>query len=120
MPPTTPLKTALLIIDMQNFFLPMTTTCLPNIIKLSRHFASKGWPQYFTQHGHPNEDFEEPVTNQLVRKWGKDGSLRVGTGEWELIGDVGGLVEAGAFFVSVRSGYSLGTQTTGIIILKKT
>jgi nicotinamidase-related amidase len=74
---------------MQTFFLPMTRTCLPNIVTLSRHFAAKGWPQYFTQHGHPESDFEEPVTNQLVKKWGVDGCLREGMSGWELIREVG-------------------------------
>jgi nicotinamidase-related amidase len=79
------MATALLIIDMQTFFEPMTKTCLPNIIKLSNYFASKGWPQFFTQHGHPPSDFEEPITNQLVRKWGVDGALHEHAAGWELL-----------------------------------
>ena len=86
-------KTALLVIDMQNFFLPMTITALPNIIKLSHYFSSNGWPQFFTQHGHPPSDFEEPITNQLVRKWGKDGSLHINTLDWQLIPDIQKLVD---------------------------
>jgi len=87
------MKTALLIIDMQNFFLPMTKTALPNIVKISKYFSDKGWPQYFTQHGHPPSDFEEPITNQLVRKWGKNGSLHVNTPDWELIPTVQDLMK---------------------------
>src|ERR1700712_4033462 len=88
-------KTALLVIDMQNFFLPMTTTALPNITEISKHFSSRGWPQYFTQHGHPPSDFKEPITNQLVRKWGVDGSLHIDTPDWELIPDVQDLTQKG-------------------------
>lgn len=80
-----PLKTALLIIDMQNVFLSMTNTALPNILKLSTLFSKRGWPQIFTQHGHPPEDFEEPITNQLIRKWGVAGSIHTNTPDWELI-----------------------------------
>lgn len=86
-------KTALLVIDMQNFFLPMTATALPNIIKLSQCFSSKRWPQFFTQHGHPPSDFKEPITNQLVRKWGENGSLHINTPDWQLIPDVQRLVD---------------------------
>jgi nicotinamidase-related amidase len=90
---TSSLKTALLVIDMQNIFLPMTTLCLPNIIKLSNHFTQKGWPQYFTQHGHPESDFDEPITNQLVKKWGADGSIHKNTPDWELMPEVSKLVK---------------------------
>jgi nicotinamidase-related amidase len=86
-------NTALLVIDMQNVFLAMTKTCLPNIIKLSNHFAANGLPQYFTQHGHPDTDFQEPITNQLVKKWGVDGSIHYGTSDWKLIPAVEELVK---------------------------
>jgi nicotinamidase-related amidase len=89
---TTP-NTALLVIDMQNFFLSMTGTCLPNVIALSRHFTAKNWPQIFTQHGHPASDFEEPITNQLVRKWGVDGALRSNTEDWELLPQIKELIK---------------------------
>ncbi|KAF1829163.1 Isochorismatase hydrolase [Decorospora gaudefroyi] len=89
------MKTALLIIDMQNFFLPMTTDAFPKIIKLSNHFRDKGWPQYFTQHGHPPSDFKQPVTNQLVRKWGPENSIHVNTPDWELIPKVQDLMQQG-------------------------
>ncbi|KAF2009573.1 Isochorismatase hydrolase [Aaosphaeria arxii CBS 175.79] len=85
-------KTALLIIDMQNIFLPMTTTSLPNVIKLSNHFSSRQYLQLFTQHGHPPSDFEPPITNQLVLKWGNSGSIHTNTPEWELIPSIKSLV----------------------------
>lgn len=79
------LKTALLVIDMQNFFAPMTSTALPHILQLSKFFSKNNSPQIFTQHGHPPSDFDEPITNQLVRKWGYDGSLHTDTPDWELM-----------------------------------
>ncbi|KAF2472318.1 Isochorismatase hydrolase [Lindgomyces ingoldianus] len=85
-------KTALLIIDMQNCFLPMTTTALPNILKLSKFFTQQNLPQILTQHGHPPADFTPPITNQVVRKWGVDGSIHSSTPKWELIPAIADLV----------------------------
>ncbi|ORY10960.1 Isochorismatase-like protein [Clohesyomyces aquaticus] len=92
MAPSPATKTALLVIDMQNYFLPMTTTALPNIVKLSAFFSAHDLPQIFTQHGHPPSDFTPPITNQLVRKWGSGGSVHAGTPEWELIPSIQELV----------------------------
>jgi nicotinamidase-related amidase len=88
-----PLKTALLIIDMQKIFLPMTTICLPNILSLSSFFTShahsaSGLVQIFTQHGHTTEELSPPFPNQLVRKWGVDGSIHRFSKNWELIPEV--------------------------------
>lgn len=79
------MATALLVIDMQNFFLPMTSTALPNILKLTSHFRSKSLPIIFTQHGHSKAELSPPYKNQLVRKWGPDGSIHTGSKDWELI-----------------------------------
>lgn len=87
-------KTALLVIDMQNVFLPMTATALPNILSLSKLFSANRWPQFFTQHGHPPSHFELPITNQLVRKWGESGSIHINTPEWQLIPSIAELVRA--------------------------
>ncbi|KAF2679713.1 Isochorismatase hydrolase [Lentithecium fluviatile CBS 122367] len=103
----TDLKTALLVIDMQNVFEPMTTTALPNIVKLSKYFGEKGWPQFFTQHGHPESDFKEPITNQLVRKWGESGSIQVlnSIPPWRLIPAIQKLQEAAKAPVIPKSTY---------------
>ncbi|KAF2825297.1 Isochorismatase hydrolase [Ophiobolus disseminans] len=91
-----PHKPALLIINLQTLFLPMTTSCLSNIITLSRHFSARGWPQFFTQHGHPASDFEPPITNQLAKKWGVEASLHLHSRQWGLLDEVKVLVrEAG-------------------------
>ncbi|KAF2117048.1 Isochorismatase-like protein [Lophiotrema nucula] len=88
------MKTALLIIDMQEFFLGMIEDKIGNIIKLSEHFSATSAPQIFTQHGHPPEDFEEPITNQLIRKWGESGSLHRGSDLWQLVPEVKKLVKS--------------------------
>ncbi|KAF2192984.1 Isochorismatase hydrolase [Zopfia rhizophila CBS 207.26] len=86
------MKSALLVVDMQNIFLSMTTNSLPNVVKLSKFFSMNSYPQLFTQHGHPPSDFESPITNQLVKKWGVDGSIHTNTPNWELIPAIKSLV----------------------------
>lgn len=79
-------KTALIVIDMQRFFEPMTTTtALPNIKKLISHFQSVYDPIIFTQHGHSQEELTAfPSPSQLVRRWGPEGSIAYGSKDWEL------------------------------------
>ncbi|KUI68463.1 Nicotinamidase 3 [Cytospora mali] len=78
-------KTALLVIDMQNFFSSMTTTALPNVKKLISFFQSTSAPIIFTQHGHTTGELTTtPSPNQLVRKWGPEGSIARGSNDWEL------------------------------------
>lgn len=82
-------KTALLVIDMQRVFEPMTTKALPNIKKLISHCQSTSVPVIFTQHGHSQEELTTvPSPNQLVRKWGPDGSIASGSKKWELQDDI--------------------------------
>ncbi len=82
------MSTALLIVDMQKFFLSMTTTCLPNVLDLSSHFATHNLPRIFTQHGHTKEELTPPYKNQLVRRWGPDGSIAKNTPDWEIIPEI--------------------------------
>lgn len=82
-------KTALLVIDMQRVFESMTTNALPNIKKLISHYQSISAPIVFTQHGHSQEELTiVPSPNQLVRKWGPDGSIAWGSQKWELQDDI--------------------------------
>ncbi|KAF2657749.1 Isochorismatase hydrolase [Lophiostoma macrostomum CBS 122681] len=85
------MKTALLIIDMQEFFRSMTESALPNILKLTDYFSIHDMPRIFTQHGHPPSDFKPPITNQVVRKWGKDGCLHKDSPGWELMTEIAAL-----------------------------
>ncbi|KAK0662821.1 Nicotinamidase 3 [Lasiodiplodia hormozganensis] len=66
MAPSHHLKTALLVIDVQNFFTPMTKQALPQITTLIHHFRAQRLPALFTQHGHPDADLAgPPYANQL-------------------------------------------------------
>lgn len=82
------MTTALLIIDMQHVFLPMTDPCLKNILKLTSHFQTRSLPRIFTQHGHTAAELKPPYSNQLVRKWGPSGSIATGSKDWEFIAEI--------------------------------
>jgi nicotinamidase-related amidase len=79
------MKTALLVIDMQQYFSGMAEKATPNIKALQRYFSESSRPIIYTQHGHPKEDFRPPLRNQLVRKWGPEGSIHRDSADWELI-----------------------------------
>ena len=84
---------ALLIIDMQKIFLPMTGgPIIPNIQSLVSHFRSHSLPCIFTQHGHTEAELIPPFKNQLVRKWGPEGSIKKSTEDWKLIEEIAALV----------------------------
>ncbi|KAL1635928.1 hypothetical protein SLS58_010033 [Diplodia intermedia] len=92
--PHHPQHTALLVIDVQNFFTPMTKQALPQITTLIHHFRAQALPVIFTQHGHPPSDLAgPPFANQLVRKWGAAGSIARGSPAWELQPPVQALLE---------------------------
>ena len=78
-------RTALLVIDMQVFFESMTSTALPNIIKLCEHFSKTSAPIVFTKHGHPKSEMVANSSSQLVRKWGVNGSIGEGSAEGGIV-----------------------------------
>lgn len=86
-------KSALLVVDMQNNFLSMVDRSLANVVKLVKHFRSIEQPVIFTQHGHTDEELTPPFKNQLVKKWGADGSIRIGTEGWEFLPEIQELVQ---------------------------
>ena len=82
------MATALLVVDMQHIFLDMTTTALPNILSLISHFKRLSLLTIYTQHGHSKAELTPPYKNQVVRKWGPDGSIATGSKDWELIPEI--------------------------------
>lgn len=89
------MATALLVIDMQKYFLSMAGgSVIPNITKLISHFRSRSLPCIFTQHGHKEAELTPPFKNQLVRKWGPEGSIAVDTVDWELIPEISAQVDS--------------------------
>ncbi|KAK5105339.1 hypothetical protein LTS08_001616 [Lithohypha guttulata] len=77
-------KTALLIIDMQRYLESMTTTALPNIKRLINHFQHTSSLIIFTQHGHTPDELSGKTSNQLVRKWGPNGSIATNSHAWHI------------------------------------
>ena len=82
------MKTALIVVDMQNFFDDMVGPPLPNITMLNTFFNHSRRDVIFTQHGHTKQELIPPIKSQLVRKVGVDNALVIRTRDWELIPDV--------------------------------
>ncbi|KIV99318.1 uncharacterized protein PV09_08978 [Verruconis gallopava] len=82
------MRTALLIIDMQNFFAEMVAGSKIHVLELCSYFRAKNMPQYFTQHGHSQDELMNKKPNQLVRKWGASGSIATGSEDWQLIPEI--------------------------------
>ena len=82
-------KAALLILDMQNFFLnesnhayvPSASNIVDNISRLIEHFHKKERPIIFTKH----VDSEKP--EEMMTKWWRD-SIQEGSAEAEIISDL--------------------------------
>jgi isochorismate hydrolase len=73
-------KCALLIIDMQNYFLPMASPILGNVLSIVEACRSKKVKTIFTRHGH--RDIEKDG-GMLVEWWGD--CILFGTREWEIV-----------------------------------
>ena len=75
-----PAKSALLVIDLQEYFLPMLSPIIGNILSLIESCRSKGIKIIYTRHGHkdPNED-----GGMLLKWWGE--VIIQGTAKWNLI-----------------------------------
>ncbi|KAF3929487.1 hypothetical protein ABW19_dt0200370 [Dactylella cylindrospora] len=97
-------KTALLVIDMQTYFIPsaqhphLFTTTIPNIKSLISVSHSHGIKVLFTQHGHAESEFLPPpedaiTTNQIVKRWGHQSSVHIGTPDWEFIDEIADIMK---------------------------
>ncbi|KAL9630278.1 MAG: hypothetical protein Q9204_004801 [Flavoplaca sp. TL-2023a] len=111
------MTTALLIVDMQNVFTSMTTTCLPKILHLATHFKTNSLPVIFTQHGHSKAELTPPFRNQLVRKWGPSGSIATGSQDWELIPSIADFISSSS---TKHDGSKTGENSPYPIIPKNT
>ena len=75
-----PEKTALLVIDMQVYFNPLTEPILTNVISLIDMCRSSGVKIFFTRHGHLNPEKD----GGMLREWWGD-LIQFATPDWELI-----------------------------------
>lgn len=98
-------KTALLIVDMQNAFSDMVTSASSHIQKLHKHFLATSRPIIFTQHGHSKEELTPPFKNQVVRRWGAEGSIARGSHSWEFLPEIQKLVKAGGEVLKGKNTY---------------
>jgi isochorismate hydrolase len=75
-----PAKSALLVIDLQEYFLPMLSPIIGNVLSLIESCRSKGIKIIYTRHGHkdPNED-----GGMLLKWWGE--AIIQETAKWNLI-----------------------------------
>ncbi|KAK5123636.1 hypothetical protein LTR85_002674 [Meristemomyces frigidus] len=64
-----------------------------HIKQLHSYFEASARPIIFTQHGHTKEELTPPFTNQLVRRWGPNGSIAKGSIDWELVPELVTLAE---------------------------
>jgi isochorismate hydrolase len=75
-----PAKSALLVIDLQEYFLPMLSPIIGNILSLIESCRSKGIKIIYTRHGHKNS---EKDGGMLLKWWGD--VITYGTEKWNLI-----------------------------------
>lgn len=97
--------TALIIVDMQNAFSSMVEKAVPNIQNLHRYFLQTSRPIIFTQHGHSKEELTPPFKNQVVRRWGAEGSIARGSHSWNFIPGIQDLVDAGGDVLQGKNTY---------------
>ena len=71
---------AVLVIDMQQFFLPVATPIIENVLSTIGACRSAGMQIIFTRHGHRNVSQD----GGMLSKWWGD-CIQYGTSEWELI-----------------------------------
>jgi len=74
-----PSKSALLVIDMQEYFLQMASSIIGNVLALIDFCRSKGIKIIYTRHGHKNPDDGA----MLLYWWGE--VIQYGTLKWNLI-----------------------------------
>ena len=75
-----PGKCALLVIDMQEYFLPLASPIVGNVLSIVEACRAKGIRVIFTRHGH--KDISED--GGMLTKWWGD-SIAYGSKGWELI-----------------------------------
>jgi isochorismate hydrolase len=75
-----PVKSALLVIDLQEYFLPMLSPIIGNILSLIESCRSKGIKIIYTRHGHKDPDEDGGM---LLYWWGE--VITHGTAKWNLI-----------------------------------
>ena len=79
---------ALVIIDMQEHFRSCAVPLVPRLAHLASSARATGVPVIWTQHGHPDPAADASHSN-LVRWWGPDDSIELGSPAWQLLPGLG-------------------------------
>lgn len=78
-----PMHAALLVIDMQNYFLQIVQPVLKNLLRVVQSCRQKKVPTIFTQHGHT-----DPLSDGgILREWWGEVILH-GTDDWKFIPEI--------------------------------
>ena len=83
-----PSTAALVLIDMQAHFGRAARDLAPRLASLAAAARKAGVPVFWTQHGHP-DPVAEAATSTLVRWWGPENSIKVGSPAWRLVPGLG-------------------------------
>jgi len=75
-----PNRCALLVIDMQQYFLPVATPIIGNVLSLIETCRSKNMRVIFTRHGHRDISMD----GGMLEKWWGD-LIQYGSKDWEMI-----------------------------------
>jgi isochorismate hydrolase len=75
-----PVKSALLVIDVQEYFLPMLSPIIGNVLSLIESCRAKGIKVIYTRHGHKDSDKDGGM---LLNWWGD--VIIYGADKWNLI-----------------------------------
>lgn len=75
--------TALIVIDMQKFFLRIVKPVIDNILKVIKYCREANIPIIFTQHGHS----EKPSDGGMLVEWWGDKIVQ-GTEDWEFLPEI--------------------------------
>ena len=76
-------RSALLVVDMQNYFYGIADSIVENLSKVVRACREAGMPIFYTQHG-----YEDPEKDSgMLGQWWGD-SIVVGTEEWDLMDEI--------------------------------
>ena len=79
---------ALVVIDMQEHFRAVADPLVPRVAALAAAARAAGCRVVWTQHGHPDPVADE-ARSPLVRWWGPEASIRLGSAAWRLLPGLG-------------------------------
>ena len=107
---------ALILIDLQVHFGSAAAGLAPRLAHLAAAARAVGVPVVWTQHGHP-DPATDAATSNLVRWWGTEHSIKVGSPGWCLVAGLGVDEEAGDTVLGEKQTYDAfhGTRLASLL-----